>query len=218
MLNFSIILEGQIKSMDISKKMPDNYIHHEKQFCNKFNIKQLTSDTSFDEFYRINNERQIIEVWQNDTIYGGQVINYTFTYIKPEKRKTIKSKLIYNKLNLTSDTAKIIFQKFQSIKNIPDMNEINGWSQGLDGVTYKIENSTKNNYSIKSYWTPTEQNDTTPYKKQMIEFTNYIYNDLNLYNQYRVFTKNLPNGTYTDGFVVIRKMGRFKSRLFRYFR
>lgn len=147
-----------------------------------------------------------------DTIYGGQIINFTRTYVDYEHREKIKSELVFNKLGLSSDTAKIIFSKFKSLDSIPDGDKIKGWGIGFDGVTYSIESATKKEYSLKSYWTPTAQKDSTLYKNEIISFVDYIYKDLNLYRYYEIFTSTLPNGSYTDGFVNMTIVGRKKTK------
>lgn len=210
------ILLGQIKSVSIPDRITNNknwdYTQFEKQKSADFEIKLLSSDTSFDEFYRLSDSRQIIEVWRINTNYGGQVINFTRTYVDYEEREKKKSELIYNKVGLSADTAKIIFDKFKSLDSIPDMDKIKGWGIGIDGVTYSIESSTKKSYVLKSYWTPTAQKDSTHYKNEIISFVDYIYKDLNLYHHYEIFTSNLPNGSYTDGFVNMTIVGRKKTK------
>lgn len=215
-LSVPTILLGQVKIINIPDRIINNknwdYKQDEKQRSTDFNMKLLSVDTSCGEFYRLSGSRQIIEVWKIDTIYGGQVINYTRTYVDHENREKKKSELVYNKISMTADTAKIIFSKFKSLDSIPDMDKIKGWGVGFDGVTYSIESSTKKEYVLKSYWTPTAQNDTVPYKNEIISFTNFMYNDLNLYRHYKVFTNTLPNGSYTDGFVNMTIVGRKKTK------
>jgi hypothetical protein len=209
-------LLGQVKSMNIPDRKTNNknwdYTQFEKQISANFDIKLLSSDISFDEFYRLSNSRQIIEVWKIDTIYGGQIINFTRTYVDHEDRERIKSKLIYDKVGFPADTSKIIFDKFKSLDSIPDMDKINGWTDGFDGETYSIESSTKKEYSLKSYWSPTAQEDSILYKNEIISFVDYIYKELNLYRHYKIFTSNLPNGSYVVGFAKMTIVGRKKTK------
>ena len=215
-LSVPAILFGQVKSINIPDRITNNknrdYTQFEKQRSADFDIKLLSSDTSFDEFYRLADSRQIIEVWKIDTNYGGQVINYTRTYVAYEEKGKKKSELLYNKVSLSADTAKIIFTRFKSLDSIPDMEKIKGWGIGFHGVTYSIESSTKKEYSLKSYWTPTAQNDSILYKNEIISFVDYIYKDLNLYGYYEIFTSNLPSGSYTDGYVNITIGSRKKTK------
>lgn len=215
-LSVPTILFGQTKTIIIPERISNNknwdYPQFEKRRSADFNIKLLSSDTTFDEFYRLSDSRQIIEVWKVDTNYGGQVINFTRTYVDYEDREKKKSEIVYNKVGLTADTAKIIFSKFKSLDSIPDIDKIKGWGIGFDGVTYSIESSTKKEYSLKSYWTPTAQNDTVPHRNEIISFTNFMYKDLNLYRHYEAFTSSLPNGSYTDGFVNMTIVGRKKTK------
>ena len=215
-LSFPTILSGQTKTINIPERVSNNknwdYIQFEKQRSADFDMRLLSSDTSFDEFYRISNSRQIIEVWKIDTIYSGQIINFTRTKVAYEDREKVKSVLVYNKVGLLSDIAKNIFDKFKSLDSIPDMDKIKGWGIGFDGVTYSIESSTKKEYSLKSYWTPTAQNDSILYINEIISFVDYIYNYLNLHRHYEIFTSNLPNGSYTDGFINMTIVGRLKAK------
>lgn len=195
---------GQGKSIYIPDRITNNknwdYNQFEYQKSVNFGIKLLSSDTSFDGFYRISTSCQMIEVWKIDTVYGGQVINFTRTSVDDDEREKIKSELIYNKVSLLADTAQMIFSKFKNLDSIPDMSKIKGWGIGFDGVTYSIERSSKKEYHVKSYWTPTAQADSIMYKSEIISFIEYIYKDLNLYRHYEEFTSNLPYGSYTDGF------------------
>lgn len=210
------ILFGQTKTLNIPDRITKNknwdYTIYEKQRSIDFNIKLLSLDTTVDHVYRLSDSRQIIEVWKKDAFYGGQIVNFTKTYVDYEDRDKKESELLYNKVTLPTDTAEIIFNRFKGLDSIPDMNKIKGWGVGFDGVTYSIESSTKETYSIKSYWTPTAQNDTVPHKKEINSFINFIYKDLNLYRHYQEFINTLPNGSYTDGFINMSIVGRKKIK------
>ena len=211
-----IILFGQTKSLNIPDRITNNknrvFTVFEKQKSIDFNIKLLSSDTSFDQFYRLSYSRQIIEVWKTDTLYSGQVINFTRSYVNYKDKDRKKSELFYNKINLPLDTAEIIFNRFKCLDAIPDMDKIKGWGIGCDGVTFSIESSTKKEYSLKSYWTPSAQEDSTLYKYEIISLVDFIYKDLNLYRHYNKFIETLPNGSYTDGFINMSIVGRKKVK------
>lgn len=103
-------------------------------------------------------------------------------------------------MELTVDTAKIIFSKFKNLDSVPDMEKINGWHRGMDGISYLVEYSTKKSYFFRSYWTPKAQGENVPYKKEILNFIQFIDDDLNIKRHYDAFINTLPPGNYTDGF------------------
>src|SRR5574337_2158029 len=132
------VAHAQAKKQDIPERVTkwEDYTAREKQTCNDFNIVQLSTDTAYDQFYRLSNSRQIIEVWRKDSVYGGEVIDFTRTYVDYKDRSWKRSKLIFDKVNLPADTAKIIFYRFKLLDSIPDMDKIKNWEMGCDGETY----------------------------------------------------------------------------------
>jgi hypothetical protein len=175
-------------------------------------VKLLSQDTSFDTTYRLSNSRQIIEVVKVGNAYSGQVISFTRTYVEYDKKEKEKSKLLCSKVSFSADTSEIIFNAFKRLESIPDMDKIESWSMGEDGVTYSIERATKDYYSVRSYWTPSVQNDSVPYKNEIVSLIRFLKEDLKIYRHYEAFVDQLPSGNYTDGFISMSVMKARKSK------
>jgi hypothetical protein len=81
--------------------------------------------------------------------------------------------------------------------HIPTEDSIKGWERGFDGITYKIEYSTKHYYSFKTYWTPTAQDSL----KEAIQVQSFIDSAFLLSNAnetWRVFEKSIPFECYMN--------------------
>jgi hypothetical protein len=210
-------LWGQAKEIAIPKRIISysggDFFKSEEDESNQFKIKRLTIDTSFDDFYRFENRSQIIEVWRIDSNYFGQVINFTRAVGSNIKEKETKGKLIFNKVSLKSNLSKRIFSVGSKFKDIPDMDEIKGWSQGFDGETFSIVSATKSKYSIKAYWEPGSQSNGVQYKAEVAGCIDYLFNKLKLTGYYDSFFNGLPYGEYTDGFLYTIKSRHLQKML-----
>ena len=62
-------------------------------------------------------------------------------------------------IDLTQKQVNEIKNLIDSLKinEIPSDNQIEKWTFGFDGITYKFEFKNDNIYSYKHYWTPTSQ-------------------------------------------------------------
>ncbi len=189
-----------------------NFTEWENETCSEFNILKFSTDTTYEEYYRISEGRQIIEVYKIENKYYGQVISLIHTYVEFNKRKKKKSKLLFQNHIITADTAKQIFEKFNELNNVPDQKDIEGWSNGFDGRTYTIEYANKQEYLLRNYWTPKVQSDSILYKAEILNLIDYIYVELNFYEYYERFIQTLPAGDYTDGSLNISKSKRKRYR------
>ena len=159
-------------------------------------------EKSQDEFnFRFWNQGQIIEISKNSSEINGLIVNYIYYTKKPNKseRETLTSKIL-----LTSQQSKNIYNivKNSKILELPSDENIEKWSQGMDGITYIIEHSDKKNYWIKNYWTPTSQ-DSIPEAIIVLDLVKKLSDTLNLKDVYKSFKNTLPKkGCYNSGGMV----------------
>jgi hypothetical protein len=209
---FLFCLSLSIQYVDAQTKnlnLPERFMQNDSNFLEKYEIEhlenfqlsRLTIDTSFDSFYRVINRNQIIEVWKNNSNYYGNVINFTRIHSEKEIVKLPENEIIFSKIFLHSDTAELTFKSLQAIDSLPDLENLSNWYVGFDGETYVFESATQKTYQFKTYWSPSSQIDDASFKKEINNVINYIYKDLYLYRYSEEFLQNLPNGTYTDGFM-----------------
>lgn len=154
---------------------------------------------SQDEFnFRFWNQGQIIEISKNSSVINGLIVNYIYHTKKPNKseRKTLTSKIL-----LTSQQSKNIYDIVMNSKilELPSDENIEKWSQGMDGITYIIEHSDNKSYWIKNYWTPTSQ-DSIPEAIIVLDLVKKLSDTLNLKDVYKSFKNTLPKkGCYSSG-------------------
>ncbi len=150
---------------------------------------------SQDDFnFRFRNLGQVVEIRRNKGSIQGTLVNYIFKGGK--KRQTIFSKTIIN------DSIAIKTNDLISKSGILELNSdenIEGWKQGADGITYFIEHTDKDNYWYKTYWTPTSQDSL----REVLIINNFVNNLselLELPKSYEAFKQTLPhNGCYSSG-------------------
>lgn len=159
-------------------------------------------EKSQDEFnFRFWNHGQVIEISKDSSEISGSIVNYIYHTKKPNKsqRETLTSKTL-----LTSQQSKNIYDilKNSKILELPSDENIEKWSQGMDGITYIIEHSDKKYYWLKTYWTPTSQ-DSIPEAIMVLDLVKKLSDTLNLKDVYNSFKKSLPKkGCYNSGGMV----------------
>jgi hypothetical protein len=147
--------------------------------------------------FRFWTETQVIDIWTNDFInFHGQLINFTSSVEAKKPDTSFYSQIITLKQSKTDSIYKA-FDEYLIFK-IPDQDKIPGWKSGLDGSIYFIEYSSKNEYSFKSYWTPTS---FTEIKEAVVlqSLITYVFRNLALESSWYSFVKTLPKGCYHAG-------------------
>lgn len=166
-------------------------------FLNNLKLKNL--EQSEDEFnFRLWDDGQVIEIRKNNSVITGVIVNYIYHF---KNNKYYNSKIIADTIALSAEQAKTAYKLIQNseILAIPTDHEINGWHQGLDGITYTIEYSDKDNYWLKTYWTPSAQ-DSVPEATTVLNFLKNISDSLDLNGKYNTFKNTLlPKGCYSRG-------------------
>jgi len=156
-------------------------------------------EKSSDEFnFRFENHGQIIEISKDSAKFSGTITNYIY---HTKNSKTNKSETLSNKITLLPKQAENVYDIVQNaqILDLSSDKEIENWTTGMDGITYIIEHSDKNNYWIKSYWTPSSQ-DSIPEAIIVLDLVKNLSDTLNLTEVYSSFKKTLPRkGCYNSG-------------------
>ena len=189
-----------------TKKLIGIYsINGDTSFWYKYHLNQLEKlslpslDTiSKSEHFRIWTNRQIIDISQNlNGTFEGKLITWTDEYIPNDEDPTNRSFIVA--IDLNNDTFKLIRELIHSsnILALPTDDSIKGWQQGVDGITYTIERSTKDYYSFKTYWTPKAQ-DSIKEAKQVQEFVDSVFKLANAQIVWKEFSKTIPYECYIN--------------------
>ena len=159
------------------------------------NFEKSTDDFNF----RFWNHGQVIEITKDSSAISGIITNYIYHTKKKNKSETLSNKII-----LSSEQAKNVYNIIQNseILNLQSDNEIEDWKQGVDGITYIIEYSDKENYWFKNYWTPSVQ-DSIPEALIVLNLVESLSDTLKLQETYTKFKDDLPKkGCYNSGGMV----------------
>ncbi|MBI3235948.1 MAG: hypothetical protein HYZ42_18260 [Bacteroidetes bacterium] len=147
--------------------------------------------------FRFWTETQVIDIWTNDFInFNGQLINFTTSVKSKNNHEVFYSEIVAFKQSKTDS----IYRAFDenSIFKIPNQEDIPGWKSGLDGSIYLIEYSSKNEYSFKSYWTPTSFLEIKE-AGVLQSLITYLFSNLTLESSWYSFVKTLPKSCYKAG-------------------
>jgi len=160
-----------------------------------------------EQAYRIWNSYQVVELIKvNDSIYKGQLVNFVTKVIRNGK----KEKTIFQKLIIPDYTVKKLIEKLSSenIEKLPDSRNVEGYINGLDGITYIFEISSNKEKRIYSYWEPESehyQNSEIPEVKNVRNILKAIKSEIDLGKFFSSFIDNLGLGTYRYGGIIIKK-------------
>ncbi|MDB5221808.1 MAG: hypothetical protein JWN83_475 [Chitinophagaceae bacterium] len=159
----------------------------------------LLDTSSYNKYYRIWSDRQVIDLWQNiNGAFSGRLTTWADEYVSNKEEPTYRSFIVIKKLS--DDTIKLLMSliNISNILSLPSDDSIKGWRRGFDGITYIIEQSSKENYSFKTYWTPRVQ-DSLKEAKQVQEFIDSIFFLTNAPNILKEFSKAIPYECYFNG-------------------
>lgn len=181
-------------------------LNGDTSFWYKHQIKQLKklslpllNTSSYQEYYRLWTNKQVIDIWQNsDNTFGGKLTTWTDEYVPIDEQLTSRSFIVTK--DLSADTIKVIRAFFQSsnMLSLPTDDSIKGWQHGFDGITYVVEQLSKDNYSFKTYWTPKAQDSLI----EAIQVQSYIDDVLAIVNAqeaWKSFTNLIPYECYING-------------------
>lgn len=154
---------------------------------------------STDEFnFRFWRNGQVIEITKDSSTINGVITNYIFHTKNTDRNK---KETLTSKMFLSSEQIEKIYTliKVSGILNLPSDENIENWNNGNDGIAYVIEQADKNNYWLKSYWSPSSQ-DSIPEALIVLNVINGFETILNLKEMYSTFRKSLPKkGCYNSG-------------------
>ena len=201
-LFFSSVCEGQNKQIHVP-------IYQNSDTCLWFKWAQLDVSraglpnltTSKDSLhFRFLTETQAIDIWTADFItFNGTIANFTTAYNSNKKSTSIKDGRFYSNVeNIDTATCRKIYNIFTSLSifNIPTDDNIPGWSSGEDGTTFLIETSTPQEYSFKTYWTPSVFKDSLIEAATIDTLAKQLQEVLRLEESFGAFISQLPIGCY----------------------
>jgi len=173
----------------------------------KLNLRPFENQ-HYEKAYRIwKNSYQVVELIKiNDTTYLGQLVNYVNKVTKRAKG----NKTIFQKLIIPDGTVKLLIEKLSSenIENLQDSDKVNGYINGLDGITYVFEISSNNQNRIYSYWEPENvhyQNSEIIEVKHVRNILNAIKTEMDTERLFAGFIDSLDIGTYHYSGIEINK-------------
>ncbi|OGS80219.1 MAG: hypothetical protein A3G95_05690 [Flavobacteria bacterium RIFCSPLOWO2_12_FULL_31_7] len=148
------------------------------------------------EFYfRLSYDGTKIDIWRDSlNNINGILTKYVYSReSKTNKRDTIIKKYpIHN----SKEIHKLINES--KILEIPLEKEIKNWENGRHGNTYTLEFADKDNYQIKSYWSPRAQDSTIIEAQKLVLFCdkiNFLSKNDSLYQEFKDDLK--PRLSYT---------------------
>lgn len=201
-LIFSTTLFGQTKTLtNVTYAKGDTSFSFKYQniVITKLFLSRL--DTSASPFhFRVWKTNQVLDIWQTgDSLYAGQLTSWVTEQTPTKENPTYR--ILIDKRSLSTDTTKniISFIETSQIMKLPTDDSIKGWKNGLDGITYIIEFSTKTTYSFKTYWTPKAQDTTLAEAKYLQTFVDNIFDLSNGKTVWKQFERNIPYECYGVG-------------------
>jgi len=161
----------------------------------------VTIDKSIEEFeLRFWDGYKVVRLWEAEDELRSEVIYFLREYKENKDSYDYEGRLYHSSQQLNEKTTQAINNLIKdfNILNLPTDNQIEGWKQGLDGVTYIIETSEPNSFSFKNYWTPT----SFPELKEA-RFLQYFVEQINSLEQinkgFEKFMAKQPFKTYYAG-------------------
>jgi hypothetical protein len=142
-------------------------------------------------FFRFWSPGTTIEISKNENELHGNLIYFVKEYAEDSKKIFKKVYPLENKICLT--IVKLIDST--KINSIPTDSQIKGWEHGFDGITYFIETKSEKEYSFKSYWTPSSQENIIEATK-IKDFVNQLYKICNSEQISKEFRKEIPFISY----------------------
>ena len=148
--------------------------------------------------FRIWMDRQAIEIWQES---NGDSKGHLISWAKentPEKEEPT-NRIAHRAVSLDSSAIRKLNQliKKSNINSLPDQEKIAGWKQGFDGIEYIIESLDKENYYLKTYWTPTAQGDLEE-AKAIVSFVQDASKLVSSQEEWKSFTATISYECYMN--------------------
>jgi len=156
----------------------------------------------------------MVDIRTNDfKKFDGVVYNFTKKYDLKNSNYDSASVFI-NKKKLKHAEAQEIYKIFKNkaIFEIPSQEKIPGWGGiGSDGVTYLIEYSTPQHYSMKSYWTPGGLRYQVKEANIIYALVGQLELNLGLRYSFQKFINHLPKGCYQAGGMMLACNNKVKK-------
>ena len=168
---------------------------------------ELINEIQLDDFltspefrFRFWTNNQLIDISED----SGFVICYERKYKDNDWKRKKKRKLYTKKFELSQVEMNQLRELLDSsgILELPSEEDIEGWSLGLDGITYTVELADNSEYHFRTYWTPNVQTELSE-AKLVNDFINNLNDILELKNKYDQFFAKLPKGCYNNGDITV---------------
>ena len=166
---------------------------------------ELIDELKLDDLLKINEFR--FRLWTDNQVIDvtdrkGTVTTFEREY--DEKNYQKKGKLYSETVKIVEPTLSQFLELLKSsgIIELSSEEDIDGWAQGFDGITYTIEYSTAEEYNFRTYWTP----DIQPELPEAVLVENFVQKTnelLNLKMVYDQFFAKLPKGCYNNGDIIM---------------
>lgn len=193
----SFPLLGQYKEESFWKKYVDEDV-------SKLNLQNL-ENANYKTAIRLWNPYQVVELIKvNDSVYQGQLVNF----VNKVNRKEQKKRVVSQKLTIPASVTKTLIEQLlqEGVEELPDSYDVDGYVNGLDGITYVFEVNSLGKYRVYSYWEPENdryQNLEIREVKSGRNILNAINNQFDSGKLFTLFRDSLPAGRYQYGGLIM---------------
>lgn len=135
---------------------------------------------------------------------SASVICYEREYRENDWKREKKRRLHTKRFDLSQADFDRLHELLNSsgILELPSEEDIEGWVEGLDGITYTVELAINSEYHFRTYWTPSVQLELAE-AKLVFDFVNDLKELLQLQTKYDQFFAELPKGCYNNGDITV---------------
>lgn len=145
---------GQTFELPLSNDSDTSFYDFHRDKLRKFEIQSL-GDSSDNYIWRLWSPPMLLELEKTSSSASGRILTMLISDDKNTEGEIFKGQSI-----LSQDKSSELLQYLNNtgINELPSDKYIENWRQGLDGITYFIEESDGTNYLFKRFWTPSSQN------------------------------------------------------------
>jgi len=199
-------LYGQTLSakVELTKDSDTVWAENHLAAVKKLNLINPASDTNF---LRISSSKYFLEL--------SKISNHIIFYVKEIWAGKQTKDFFLKSFELEHEQVAAIRQEIHAlgIDTLPSGKYIKGWTYGFDGITYYLEQKKENQYTFKSYWTPSIQENL----KEARVLSDFLDSKLDKIIEYekkkKLFEQEVPfyGWTYPGSAIVVKIISNDKA-------
>jgi hypothetical protein len=204
LLLLSVCAFAQERAFTFTPDSDTGSYHWVQEENDKFGFDAIEDDNG-DYSFRLSSYGRAITVYKLDTIAFGNVTFAVSELHEFEGGQT--GKIFKVTFALTSQQATDIISLLEETKidTIPTDKLVSGWSQGFDGITYKLQHKKDSLYTLKKYWSPAGR-DGIPEAALINDFQSRVNEIATTRKYYETFRRIIPFPSYSDGSIVVARV------------